>query len=196
MANCATIKKQVENQRYDRYVASIKTNGDFKINIRTDRNAVREEEWQLQVCKNCLEALSYKGYCQRHNAAQKDNAVTSFSIEEFFQKYAFQNIIQPKHTDVTSPLDIYTKDWQKVSKDYKRRKKHICENKDCRLNLKDYPSFLHVHHISGHKANNRDENLKALCLGCHAKEYQHGHLKSGEDYQKFIRAFPNHWSLK
>ena len=196
MASCSTIQEQVNNKRYDRYVASIKTDGHFKVNVKTSRRAVREEEWQLKVCKNCLEALNYNGYHKHHSNIQKDKAVASFSIEEFFQKYTHQSILQPKHTSATSPLDNYTNDWRKISTDYRKRRKYVCEHEQCGLNLEKYPKFLHVHHISGHKANNRDENLKALCLGCHAEEYLHEHLKKERQYEEFVKLFPGHWSQR
>jgi len=39
------------------------------------------------------------------------------------------------------------------------------------------------------KYDNNDENLEVLCIGCHAEQVQHAHLKRTPDYQEFIRRF-------
>jgi 5-methylcytosine-specific restriction endonuclease McrA len=37
--------------------------------------------------------------------------------------------------------------------------------------------YLHTHHINADITNDKHENLKVLCIECHAKEFKHGHIK-------------------
>lgn len=186
ISNCGTLIEYQNNGRYSKYVASIRKDGVFKVNLMTNGRLVEADKLEeLKVCKNCLEALNYKGYNHLHSLDDKNLAVATFKIDEFFSLYTHQNVHNTKHTDVTSPVDEYVEDWPKISNSYKKRQKFICEN--CEIDLKNKPSFLDTHHISGHKADNRDENLKALCIKCHSNEPGHGHMTNLDRFKEFIR---------
>jgi hypothetical protein len=45
----------------------------------------------------------------------------------------------------------------------------------------------HTHHIDGGKSNNSAENLKVLCIGCHAAMPAHQHMKRLPEYDAFQR---------
>ncbi len=137
---------------------------------------------------NCLVALNYKGYQELYPYENKRNAVDNFVIDEFFQLYTYQQVVIPKHTDITSPLNDYTFDWMQVSKSYRERKKWTCEK--CGLNLQGDKGYLQTHHINGHKAYNDDHNLEALCIRCHSEQPGHGHMTQHKDYQKFVNKYP------
>jgi len=44
------------------------------------------------------------------------------------------------------------------------------------VNLESIRRLLHVHHISGVKTDNRDQNLRSLCADCHKKQPRHEQL--------------------
>jgi len=71
----------------------------------------------------------------------------------------------------------------------KWRRGYRCDNKKCRINLTNHRKFLHAHHINGQKSDNSPDNIKLLCIKCHAEEYLHGHLKSLPEYIKFTQMF-------
>jgi hypothetical protein len=48
---------------------------------------------------------------------------------------------------------------------------------------------LHAHHKNGEKSDNKKENIEILCIGCHAEEYAHSHMKSLPEYKNFILQF-------
>ena len=67
-------------------------------------------------------------------------------------------------------LDLfgYTRDWEAISKQYREKQNYTCER--CGLKIDDTydRQYIHVHHINGDKLNNKEENLKCLCLYCHS----------------------------
>lgn len=50
-----------------------------------------DKEEELKVCKNCLEALNYKGYNHLH-VPDQNLAVDTFESNEFFNLYTHQNV--------------------------------------------------------------------------------------------------------
>lgn len=188
IANCSTLVDAQRNQKYDKYVASINVNGKFKVNLIHGNSWVeKDKDVNLKVCKNCLKALNYKGYRQSHGV--KQTIYNSFSIDEFFQLYKIQTIKKPKYTSVTAPINNYTKDFDSIAKELKAKKNNTCES--CFKDLSQDKKFLHVHHIDGIKSNNHDQNLKVVCIGCHANEPDHGHMKLLPDYKEYQEKYGN-----
>ena len=186
VANCKTVLKYQNDGRSRKYVASSRRDGVFVVNLMLDGKVIESEKLEkLKVCKNCLEALNYKGYNHEPN---RNASVDNFSIEIFFQLYTHQNITIPEHTDITSRLNKYPKDWNSILKSYRQKKNWTCEN--CGRNLRGEMQYLDVHHISGHKDYNRDADLRALCVRCHSEEPGHGHMTQLPKYQEFVRKYP------
>ena len=65
----------------------------------------------------------------------------------------------------------YSKHWSKISANYRKSKKWICER--CDLNLTHSKDLLHAHHIDGNTQNDKWDNLEALCIACHVQEHPH-----------------------
>jgi len=182
IANCSTLIDAQRNQKYDKYVASVNVNGKFKVNLIHGNSWVeKDKEVKLNVCKNCLTALDYKGY--RQNYGIKQAIYNSFSIDDFFQIYKKQTLKKPKHTNITAPINNYTPDFNTIANDLKSNKKYTCEN--CHKVFSQDKKFLHVHHIDGIKSNNSIRNLKVVCIGCHADEPGHGHMKQLPDFREY-----------
>lgn len=188
IANCATLIDAQRNQKYDKYVASINVNGKFKVNLIHGNSWIeKEKEVKLNVCKNCLTALNYKGYRQSYGI--KQTIYNTFSIDEFFQLYKKQTVKKPKHTNITAPINNYTKDFDTIANELKSKKRHTCES--CFKDLSQDKKFLHVHHIDGIKSNNSITNLKVVCIGCHADEPGHGHMKLLPDFREYQDKYGN-----
>ncbi len=171
----------------EKYVASINTNGKFKVNLIHGNSWVeKDKDVVLKVCMNCLTTLNYKGYRFSNNKYQIHN---TFKIDEFFQQYKNQDLNRPRHTNITAPINNYTNDWPEISEKLKRKHHYICEK--CSKDLSQDKKFLHVHHIDGIRSNNNDYNLKVLCIGCHANEPGHGHMKLLPDFREYQDKYGN-----
>ena len=93
---------------------------------------------------------------------------------------------KPNYTNYTSPLNDYSNNFNDISKKLKEKLGWKCQSCGFILNNNGMKQYLHAHHINGQKNDNREENLKIICLKCHAEEDGHGHMKN-EKYWEFIQ---------
>ena len=184
VADCVTLQDMRRDDRYERYVVTNRTDGKFIVNFLHDQ--VKEAERELYVCKYCLGRLNYNGYRRRGDSGR--NAIRNyFDLRAFFEKYDSQITREPTHTDITAPLNTYSPNWNQISHRYKETRNWECEECGIALGGEDSKRFLHVHHKNGLKNDNGEQNLRALCIGCHAKMPQHQHMKSLPDYREYMQ---------
>ena len=187
LSNCSTLQEMRERKRFNsRYVVSTNVDGKFKLNL-IDGRITRTELVALTVCQNCLGHLHFNGSRLEWHRAKRQEALQAFELEHFFEQYPRSlHASQPKHNSDSAPLNNYTSDFGEVSDKARAGKNWKCE--ECRLDLsvKPHRRYLHTHHIDGDKSNNSAENLKVLCIGCHAEEPLHRHVKQSPDYARFL----------
>ncbi|MCX7983495.1 MAG: hypothetical protein N3A63_01130 [Bacteroidetes bacterium] len=119
IAHCKTLEEAFQRNRSERYVVSTRTDGYFRVNIRdyyTKRMLEESVIKKLQVCKNCLMRLQFKGYTSHTTGSR---IYKNFSLEEFFELYrTTPHTIIPKHTDRTAPRSdthqLYKKNVKRV----------------------------------------------------------------------------------
>ncbi len=188
IANCDTMERAFTTGRADRYVVSSHTDGRFLINVRDfyTRTVIKENAIEeLHVCKNCLLRIHYNGY---HSHGAGHTIYAQFALVDFFEKYGGSQITRrPRHTDLSAPPDQYTQDFEQLSQMLKERNGWRCE--ECGKDLKDHKDFLHTHHKNGTKGDNALDNLRTLCIACHADMPNHGHLRFSPEFSKFKRVF-------
>lgn len=90
-------------------------------------------------------------------------------------------------------FDYRARSWRELSEWYRNDKDWTCEECQLRLDADVDHRYLHVHHIRGTQYND-PEDLKALCIGCHAEQPRH-YMKHLPDYHKFMRKYGQKWRL-
>ena len=184
VADCQTLSQMRRQGRYDRYVVATRRDGNFTVNFLDGGRLIKEGvECRLYVCKNCLNKLDYKNY--RNKRTQQGEIRESFDLREFFERYDSKITKEPRHTETSAPVNEYSSDWPQISHCYKEKVGWKCEK--CGTDLGEGKEFLHAHHINAQKNDNREQNLRALCIHCHAEMPQHQHLKSDSKYRAYLR---------
>lgn len=168
---CKTLEKKTNDGTYAKYVVSTRTDGLFLVNIISNNQIAKKAEFPLKVCKNCLRKLNYKNY-KNVSPEEQNNIYGNFSLEEFFSIYGNTHFnIEPEYTDQGAPENVYSENWNNISKTLKKLKRYKCDS--CGISFINHPQEIHVHHIDGNKSNNNPSNLKVLCFDCHAEIHPH-----------------------
>lgn len=191
LAVCNTLTKMMEEGRYQkRYVVATRDDGLFKIHkIRNED--IRKSDERLDVCRNCLTELNYRGWLQL-DKSRRDTRVKEFSLREFFDEFGRTCVwAAPRYDDIFAPPNVYSVNFYRIAKTIKERRGYRCENPRCRRDLSnaDVQRFLHAHHIDADKSDNHPANIRLLCIHCHANEFQHSHLRESPDYAAFCTKF-------
>jgi hypothetical protein len=188
VAYCRTLDRMRESNRWQRYVVANREDGRFHINM-VGNGSLRSSVEPLSVCQNCLDRLRYLGFNLELDSAERRGRVARFTLSEFFGRYPKSLLaIRPRHDAVDAPLNDYPDDWGEISERYKAQKSYKCER--CGLRPAEH-HFVHVHHRNGQKNDCDTHNFKCLCLGCHAEEPLHSHMKATSDYGEFVGRYPN-----
>jgi hypothetical protein len=188
VAGCRTIDRMFSSGRRNRYVVTNNTTSEFKVVVRQGRSIRFEGTREMRVCKNCLDALNYRGYT-RASSSQQRRIYSEFDLGDFFDRYeetTFPTL--PDYDEHTAPANVYPPDFSRISMQYRRAQNWRCEQ--CGLDLRRHKKWLHVHHINHQRNDNRRSNLRALCLRCHAKQADHERLKNHPEYAEFLRHYP------
>jgi 5-methylcytosine-specific restriction endonuclease McrA len=173
LSNCSTLRKMREQKRFNRYVVSTRLDGIFNMNIirgqQTNKRLV-----PLCVCQNCLGFLSFNSFRMDWGRPRRIRAVQAFSLDEFFRQYPKSlHTHKPKHDSDSAPLNTYRPDFSHVSRRVRAAVRFKCQECGFDCSAHSLQKYLHVHHLDGDKSNDAEENLRAICLECHAGEHPH-----------------------
>lgn len=185
VANCRTLKDMRSNNRFGRYVIANKDTGLFSVRTKQGGKMI---EKKLSVCQNCLDYLSFSSFELNWEESRRRQVVKAFSIKRFFDLYPKSLHYEiPRHNELTAPANDYPINFSQISYEYRNSCGWKCENESCGVVLgqSEYRKFLHVHHSDGQKNNNSKQNLKALCLHCHAQQFMHHHMRSLPEFATF-----------
>lgn len=194
VADCRTLERMRNERRFERFVATNRTDGLFLADwLDPDSGARGQAEAALKVCKDCLSVLNWRGYERPGDRlARSDGTLqgksdiwSEFSILEFLMEYStfFRN--KPSRRDTAAALNLYVSDWPSISERVRRAAKWRCEK--CKVDLSQYPGMLHCHHENGVVTDNSDANLRVLCALDHAEQPGHQHMKVSETVRRKIK---------
>jgi tetratricopeptide (TPR) repeat protein len=175
---CRTLEDMKRKGRFkSRYFVSRRVDGIFKVNLIDGEEIVESNKLvEMEVCKNCLDKLSYKGYSHKGKYIERINIYNDFKISEFLESFGSKIYTVPPNDVDTAPINVYTNDFNQISIDYRKSQNWKCEQ--CGKDLRDNNKNLHTHHIDGNKSNNKYSNLQALCIECHSKQPNHSQMNN------------------
>jgi hypothetical protein len=154
VANCETIQQKKKVRDFDgKYVFS------NEIIEMEDIDGLTKE---LQICENCVKMQRPVVYSKMNTSEFKEEVILNGEDEGNF----LDNEL-PK--DVTTEFWGYTPEWHEASKNFRMKNRFTCQ--DCGIPLNQNMAngyYLETHHVDGNKKNNDDDNLKCLCVLCHA----------------------------
>ena len=187
VVDCRTLKAMRGAGRYKRYVVTRRTDGEFILNFADNLSRENPETYRLDICKNCLwHELNLRNVYDPDKFPLPDwfNA-----IDPGYQPPPTDPLYGPKITPVTLPVSQYPPDWNLRSFQCRKKAEWKCE--ECSMDLKLDRKFLHAHHLRGTQYN-QPEDLRALCVGCHAEQPRH-QMKDLPYYLEFMEKYGHIW---
>lgn len=189
---CATIENMFNSGRKHRYKINTRTDGTFYFRyINTRGRVIKEvEDEKINICKKCLN--KYFHLINRYyNPQESDIYVKEFDLEEFDKKFgSFFNLKDYEGLKIGNSdfaPNVYTSNWNEIAKKLKELRNYTCEKCGFRPRNDYEKKFIHVHHINGDKTNNNQDNLKVLCIKCHANiDSFHSQIKATQNYKEFL----------
>ena len=179
VVNCEKLQEMQEKNRFNQYRAARPTNGKFPVKPSSSGEPSR---LKLILCQFCLIQLK-----AQYGKGVFPGNPQEFPLEDWFETFGY-NEESDQVEFPEGPFDYSSKAWRKRSSTCRENAHWTCEQ--CGIDLKDNRHFLDAHHKWGTKFNN-PEDLKALCIRCHAEQPGHGHetLKYDSRYQEFMKKY-------
>jgi len=181
--NCSTLEQAHIHGWKDKYKAAKRLDGTFFYRFLDHQTVLQEVRNQpLDVCGNCLRLLNQMTDNQYIKKGFVPDNFFSLSLEGL-------NKGVEVNPDCPPPPNIYAPDWQDISVKYRKMKGYQCEGENCPhrdLSAKNLRQYLHCHHVDREKQHNTFFNLKSLCVYCHSKQPQHGHMQNSNHLTKYL----------
>ena len=176
VSDCQTLQSMRRAGRFERYVVTNNTSGEFYITGQDMFGEAIEGKANLLVCRHCLRELNYRNYNNNKRQVLED-----FNWHDLLSEYS------PRFRQLPSRFagafdGSYSPGWDRISRRYKEGVGFVCEECAVDLSAEKHHRLLHVHHVDGVKTNNDRSNLLALCILCHSLQPHHEHMQvSRED---------------
>jgi len=175
--DCKTLENMRSGGRFNRYVATARTEGVFAVQPKNKINNKWGDEINAKLlpCRNCISSVNYNNYSGMSSQA-KIQLVQNFPVDEMLESFKPIFRCMPLYDTALMPQANYSNDWPKISIQTRQNAKWFCDCCGVRLEEKIGKGLLHVHHRDGIRGNNRPSNLRVLCAECHKQQPFHGHM--------------------
>lgn len=186
VVHCLTLQGMQANNQYHRYSATRRSDGKFLVYPHYSNELTPVE---LVVCKNCLTKL-----VRQYGTGVFPPEPEEFPLADWFETFDGHHRSTPAGSSHAT-FDYSSDAWRERSRSCRERAEWQCEQ--CGIDLESAPHLLHAHHKWGTEYN-KPEDLKALCIGCHAEQpgSEHQTLKSYPDYLQFMERFGEEWQSR
>ena len=179
VVHCSTLQDMQAKNQYHRYSATRRSDGRFLVRLSASGELTPHE---LILCQNCLGKLN-----ERYGGEIFPKNRRAFPLADWLETF--------DASDESASFNYLSRDWRERSQVCRKGVDWKCEQ--CGIDLKSAHHLLHAHHKWGTLYNN-PEDLKALCIGCHAEQpgSEHQMLKSYPDYLQFMERFGEEWQSR
>lgn len=174
---CQKIEEQISNGRYDGHYVFADTQVEM-----SEHDGTTISPLLCSHCQNIMPQLP-----QRIDTI----AFEKILRDDDLRTGRFREAQLPKVVSITD--SGYTPDWAEKSRSYRECKGFKCETCGIQLNLSYAEGYyLQTHHKNANRSDNRDINLKCLCVLCHANvdEHHKHNYRTGMN-QKLVAEFKN-----
>jgi len=172
ITECQTIIDQKARGAFDGHYFWHNSN---TVTIKDRRTGKVHESVTLELC----------GYCSHE-------AIAKYSNTEGFYNLLDKQELEDINREIEVDIFGYTRDWQKISREYKKEKEYKCESCGLQVTNQFDKRYIHVHHRNGDKLNNRRSNLECVCILCHSfKDSNHQHNTERRRMQAELKTFVN-----
>ncbi|RJE71147.1 hypothetical protein BGP78_21975 [Pseudoalteromonas sp. MSK9-3] len=168
-----------------KYQVTSRADGFFHVNLKTESGEIQKEEVLLPMaaCQFCIRML-FPDYLPPlgKNKTKCDELASNFNFADFVSEGVVLSHIAFDESNILNRF-LGERNWSEFSRDMRAKNNWCCQF--CKISFKSYKHLLHVHHINHSQYWNSPANCMVLCIGCHAKQPHHQHLKQNKLYSLY-----------
>lgn len=163
LTDCRTLQWMRQEGRERRYLVTKRSDGLFPVHDLGWHG--RSGTVRLELCHNCRGQL---------RAMRK--WFDPFNLVEYFRRYDTDVPRTIRREETVTTVQNYQPNHDDISREYRKAAGYRCQL--CRVDCRERPDLLHLHHRDGDPSNNAHANLAVLCVKCHMNQPFHGHMAS------------------
>lgn len=221
---CGSLERQLERERGSamRYRPLRTATPDLRVERVRRVNTAKEESvgWEtvrFEPCRDCLATVGYDGFERNPpfwRRASNERKFERFSLAAYLGvedgervRLDDEDALPPPPPSVPPRPKPYYSSYLQPSGHRRDRssfftaiKQHAAYRCDeCGQDFSEAPrAWFTLHHENRVPNDDRLENLRPLCLGCHTLQSGEGHrkLREGEAFEAFARHYPKHRAVR